>query len=60
MFLQSLNSTWEQPVELAWRKVASDPSKGQEYFFNDRTGETTWETPKELAWEQSSQERTEL
>lgn len=47
--VESGDSVWDLPAELAWTKVMDDTT-GQHYFFNRHSGDSVWEAPDHLAW----------
>jgi hypothetical protein len=54
--LESGDSTWEMPDELAWEKVEDESNPGQFYWANRRTGEAQWDVPTNHAWSKVSDE----
>lgn len=54
--LETGDSTWEMPDELAWDKLEDDSNPGQFYYANKKTGDAQWEIPAAHGWQKVSDE----
>lgn len=46
--IQTGESQWERPDELAWERRESEAGV---FYWNTNTQESTWDEPKHVAWE---------
>jgi hypothetical protein len=54
--LETGESTWEMPDELAWDKLEDEANPGQFYYANKKTGDAQWEIPAAHGWQKVSDE----
>ncbi|PNH01707.1 Zygote-specific protein 3 [Tetrabaena socialis] len=47
--IESGESVWEMPSDMAWVQV-KDEESGQHYYFNRITSDSTWDAPNHLSW----------